>query len=129
MRNHSHAHPSHDHAHHDPVAGARSQHVVLDIGGDVGALIVQTDRALLGVEVEISPAGDDASRTHKQVLERASGGQSAPVLVFDNLAAGAYTLWIDGAAAARDVHVGGGAVAQLDWRTARDRRSPGVAGG
>jgi hypothetical protein len=128
MHNHSHAHPSHTHVHHDPVTGPRAQHVVLDIGGDIGALVVKTDRELLGVEVEISPAGDDAGRSHKQVLERASGGQSAPVLVFDNLASGAYTLWVDGVAAARDVHVVGGTVAELDWRATRDWWAPGVEG-
>jgi hypothetical protein len=31
--------------------------VVLDIGGDVGALVVSTPEALLGAELEICPAG------------------------------------------------------------------------
>ena len=46
------------------------QPVVLDLGDGVGALIVHTDPELLGDEVDISPAGDDGHRQHKQVLRR-----------------------------------------------------------
>jgi hypothetical protein len=92
--------------------------VVLDIGENVGALIVRTDSAMHGVEVEISPAGDDARRTHKQVLERQSAGQPAFTAVFDALPAGAYTLWTGGQPRTRGVAVEGGRVARLDWQEA-----------
>jgi hypothetical protein len=94
----------------------RVQPVVLDLGEGIGALIVHTDPALLGVEVEISPAGDDANRQHKEVLKRALGAATVHVLVYDNLPEGDYTLWIDGLPQARGVHVQGGSVAELDWR-------------
>jgi hypothetical protein len=68
--------------------------------------------------VEISPSGRDAQRRHKQVLERLTGGRPAFTLVFDGLIAGTYTLWVDDQPRAREVRVEGGAVAQLDWRTA-----------
>jgi len=94
------------------------QPVVLDLGDGFGALIVHTDPQLLGVEVEISPAADDADRQHKEVLRRAMGAGVATVLVYDNLREGEYTLWIDGEPRARSVRVASGEVAELDWRNA-----------
>ena len=105
----------HDHHHHD-AHEVRAQPVVLDLGDGVGALIVHTDPELLGVEIEISPSGDDADRQHKEVLMRSMGRETATVLVYDNLAAGSYTLWLDGEPWARDVQVAGGSVAELDRR-------------
>ena len=57
---------------------------VLDLGDGIGALIVHTDPELLGVEIEISPAGDDGQRQHKEVLQRVWAG-TVNVLVYDNL--------------------------------------------
>ena len=80
--------------------------MVLDIGGDVGALIVHAPADLLGTEVEISPAGEDDRRSHKDVLERRMGGRPAYTAVFDGLREGAYTLWSHDVAAhaRRDDH-------------------------
>lgn len=93
--------------------------VVLDLGGDFGALILHTDPALHGVEVEISAAGEDEGRSHKEVLEREINGEPAFTAVFDNVRSGSYTLWVDDIARTRDVLVTGGAVAELDWREER----------
>ncbi|HLM85683.1 MAG TPA: hypothetical protein VK272_05790 [Solirubrobacteraceae bacterium] len=124
---HSHGH-SHDHAHdhdhdHSHETGGEQRYserrhpeqVVLDIGGDVGALIVHTDASMIGIEVEISATGEDHRRTHKEVLEREIDGRSAPTLVFDGVRAGTYTLWMDDVACERDVVVTGGAVSELHW--------------
>jgi hypothetical protein len=101
----------------EPDAGRpHPQHVVLDIGGDAGALIVHTDPELLAVEVEISPAGHDEHRSHKQVLQRTAGDRPACTLVYDNLAEGRYTLWIDNTPRARDVQVIRAQITELDWR-------------
>jgi len=111
IHDHPHPHPSYsDHPH--------AQHVVLEIGEDIGALIVHTDAELLGTEVEISPSADDGRRSHKEVLERSMGGHSEHVLVFDALLEGTYTLWLGGTARARDVRISGGAITELDWRGA-----------
>ena len=107
-----------DRHHHDPRQ-VRARPVVLDLGEGVGALIVRTDPELLGVEVEISASGNDTARRHKQVLARTLGGETATVLVYDNLEEGDYTLWIEGAPWARGVRVSGGEVAQLDRRRAQ----------
>jgi hypothetical protein len=109
---HDHSHAGGHHQHHHPADEVRVQPVVLDLGDGVGALIVHTDPSLLGVEVEISPAGDDTARQHKEVLRRSMGPTVATVLVYDNLEAGDYTLWIDDRAVARDIHVGDGSVSE-----------------
>jgi hypothetical protein len=106
----------HEQHHHEDAGRVHARPVVLDVGGRMGALIVHTDPELIGAEVEISPAGDDRSRQHKQVLLREIGSATVPVLVYDNLPAGEYTLWLEGVAKSRNVRVPGGAVAELDWR-------------
>ena len=120
---HAHGH-NHDHAGHSHERYSdrpHSQHVVLELGDGIGALIVHTDPGLLGTEVEISRTGEDDLRSHKEVLERRINGRSTHVLVFDGLRAGCYTLWIDDLARARNVRVEGGEIAELDWREASDR--------
>jgi hypothetical protein len=107
---------------HHPVAehyAARShpEFVVLDIGGELGALIVRTDPDMHGVEIEISPSADQRRRSHKQVLERTIGDRPAFTAVFDALPAGRYTLWVDGKPCAHRVPVEAGAVAELDLRS------------
>ncbi len=114
---HDHDHGAGGHLHH-ALDGVRSGPVVLDLGSGVGALIVHTAPGLLGAEVELSPAGDDEMRQHKQVLQRPLGGSTATVLVYDNLPEGDYTLWLDGAEPVRGIHVTGGRVAELDRRHA-----------
>jgi hypothetical protein len=95
----------------------RSEHVMLELGDGVGALVVYADAELHAVEVEISPGDDDAARAHKQVHERLVQAQPLYAAVFDRLAAGAYTLWLDGAARTRDVRVDSAVVTEIDWRT------------
>ena len=116
------AHPHDGHVHGQPHFPAENhsarphpEFVVLDIGEDVGALIVHTDSEMHGTEVEISPAGDDVRRSHKDVLERRINGRPAFTAVFDGLKAGTYTLWTDGDPRARGVVIAGGEIAELDW--------------
>lgn len=120
---HSHAHPHGEHSHAPPQGGedyAARKHpefVALDIGGEVGALIVHTDPDMHGIEIEISASGEDDKRTHKQVLERNVGEHPAFTAVFDGLREGHYTLWVDDQPRARDVEVEGSRITELDWRT------------
>jgi hypothetical protein len=114
---HDHPHP-HPHDHHTAAHQPHTEPVVLDLGGDLGALVIYTDPRLLHTEIEISPAGDDAERSHKDVLERVLPGRSLYAAVFDRMRAGTYTLWHDGVAKSRGVEVEGGHVAELDWRSA-----------
>ena len=104
------------HSHQSCAPRSHPGFVVLDIGDEVGALIVCTDPELHGCEVEVSPTGDDHHRSHKEVLERRIGDHPAFTAVFDDLPAGTYTLWLQGDARARHVEINGGAIAELDWR-------------
>lgn len=121
MDTHGHNH-EHDHSHdHGPsgeenyAARRHPEHVVLDIGEDIGALILNTHAEMLGVEVEISATGEDDCRSHKDVLEREINGRPAYTAVFDNIREGTYTLWVDDIARERGVAVTGGAISELDW--------------
>ena len=105
-------------AHEHYAARKHPEFVVLDIGEDLGALIIHTDPELHGVEVEISPADHDEERSHKEVLERAIDGRPAFTAVFDKIPAGRYTLWVNDQPWAREVAVDGSKIAELDWRTA-----------
>jgi len=101
----------HNHHHeHRP----RSEPVVLEIGGELGALVVYADAALLYEEIEISPAGADDRRSHKEVLERVVGRRSVHAAVFDRVEAGVYTLWHRDEACARGIAVAGGVIEALD---------------
>ncbi len=117
-----HIHPVEDHS-----ARSHPEFVVLEIGEDLGALILHTDPAMHGIEVEISPSGEDVRRSHKQVLERRINGHAAFTAVFDGLAAGIYTLWVNGRERARGVLVEAGAITELDWRTCGRNDEPGGA--
>jgi len=110
-----HAHASGEENH---PARPHPEHVVLDIGEDLGALIVYTDAAMLGVEIEISPIGEDDRRSHKDVLQREINGRPAYTAVFDKVPEGTYTLWVADTARARNVAISGGEIAELDWRGA-----------
>lgn len=113
-----HGHHAHDHgtATENYSARRHPEHVILDIGDDVGALIVHTDGEMHGVEVEISATGRDDQRTHKDVLEREIAGRPAFTAVFDKVPQGSYTLWVGDLARARGVTVAGGVVTELNWK-------------
>lgn len=103
---------------HEQYSGRKHpEFVVLDIGEEIGALIIHADPELHGLEIEISPADDDEHRSHKEVLERDSGGKPAYTAVFDQLPAGTYTLWSEGVARLRGVAVAGGQIVELSWPT------------
>jgi hypothetical protein len=121
MHSHDHSHPhGHQSTEENYAARRHPEHVVLDLGGDIGALILHTRAEMLGVEVEISATGQDDQRSHKDVLEREINGRPAFTAVFDNIRQGTYTLWIDDVACERDVVVTGGSVSELDWSARSD---------
>jgi hypothetical protein len=102
----------------DHSTDARPEHVMLDLGPGVGALVLRTGADLHGAEIEISPSGSDEARSHKQVHERPAGGRSLYAAVFDRLPAGEYTLWLDDRPLRRDVAVAGAVVTQLEIQEA-----------
>jgi hypothetical protein len=89
--------------------------VMLDIGGDIGALVLITPQSLLGTEIEVSPADQDAVRTHVAIRERRGPGGTRYAGIYPSLVAGTYTVWDLDGNAADTVTIVGGQVAQLDW--------------
>lgn len=88
--------------------------VVLDIGGNAGALIIYAPRELDGTEIEVSARHPPGARTHAVVRERrAAGGCHAAV--YPALPAGDYTIWRDRLIPAGVVTILGGAVTQYHW--------------
>lgn len=111
----------------------RTEQVVLDIGGDIGALILYTKPEANGAEIEISPREHSHSqneghhhdsddhphhhhRAHNQVHERNFNGRVFFAAVYPELKAGEYDLWGDGDTPVDHVTIVGGQVAELDWR-------------
>jgi hypothetical protein len=92
------------------------EHTVLEIGDELGALVLYTDPDLVGTEPEISLTGHDDERQHKEVLERPVGGRSVYAATFDGLHEGTYTLWLHDEARTREVAIVGGRVSECDWR-------------
>lgn len=94
------------------VAGS----VILDIGADIGALVLIAPARMNGAEIEISRHGDPpAARTHSRVRERSPAGQASFAAVYPGLAAGEYTIWRDARTAAGAVPIRGGEVTTWIW--------------
>ena len=94
----------------------RGENVVLDVGGEIGALVVYTPADLAGQEIEISPVDGDGTRTHTEVHPRNIPGRTVYAGVFPQLKAGDYRLWPPGAEKGVSVRIQGGRVAELDLR-------------
>jgi hypothetical protein len=89
--------------------------VVMEVGGDIGAVIVYTPDVLAGLEVEILRRGDDHPFVHTEVRERRLPEGTIYAAVFPAVPAGDYTLLPLAALPALDVRVTGGRVAELSW--------------
>jgi hypothetical protein len=98
-----------------PLGPTQDASVVLDVGGDVGALVLYTPASLLGAEIEISPAGDPASRTHTAVRERRLPDRTLYAAVYPALVAGEHTLWQGPDDPAGTITVTGGRVTEVAW--------------
>ena len=93
-----------------------SETVVLNIGQDIGALIIYTEPELRGREIEVSPRGNAGARTHVEVLERRIDGRPVFAAVFPQLRAGEYDIRDTASNLPHVVTILGGEVATVDWR-------------
>jgi hypothetical protein len=129
---HAHGHTTHPHEHAtEEAAPASADNLLLDIGGDTGALIVHTAAHRDQAEIEISPADagrarthnacrthnagrtDHVARTHNVVRRREAAGGVSYAAVFPEVPAGDYVVWRDDDTPAGTVTVHGGAVASF----------------
>ncbi len=100
--------------HHHATGASPTGSVLLDIGGDVGALVLYVPATELGREIEVSPVGG-GRRTHAAVRERHVEGGHVYCVVIPGLVAGEYTIWADETTPAGSVTITGGTVTELDW--------------
>lgn len=70
--------------------------VVLDIGGDLGAAIVQTPATLVGLEIEIRREGTPWDGTHVAVRARSVPGGELYAALFPGLEQGRYEVRVRG---------------------------------
>jgi hypothetical protein len=90
--------------------------IMLDIGDDAGALVIYAPSDLRGQEIEISPAGSDASRQHVDILERKINERTVCAAVFPSLLPRVYSIWRPDGLPPEHVTVTAGSVAEVDWR-------------
>jgi hypothetical protein len=116
--NESDHHEHHHHAAHSTEARlppSTEGSVVMEVGGDVGALVVYAPDVLAGHEIELALRGDDHQFVHTEVRERRLPDGTIYAGVFPAVPAGEYTLLSIHALPALDVSVEGGRVAELTW--------------
>ena len=116
----------------NPFAGQGA--VMLDIGGDVGALVVSMPASMIGSEIEIDAVGaaprehdhghdhehghghGHHHRAHVAVVDRPVSDGSQPSLVFPELVEGSYELFDKGEETVLlTVEITGGQVTFLEW--------------
>ncbi len=100
--------------HHHATGASPTGSVVLDIGGDIGALVLYVPAAEIGREIEVGPVAG-GRRTHAAVRERHVEGGHVYCVVIPGLRAGDYTVWADETTPAGSVTITGGTVTELDW--------------
>jgi hypothetical protein len=90
--------------------------VVLDIGQDIGALIIYAGPELRGREIHVGARGTSAKRVHVEVLERRINHIRVFAAVFPRLHAGDYDIWESAPNPIGAITIVGGKVATVDWR-------------
>lgn len=88
---------------------------MLDIGGDIGALVLYTAPELEGLEIEVSLTSDLGTRTHTEVLRRTVNGNTFWAGVYAHLPEGDYRMWYDDPERETSFTITGGSVSELDW--------------
>jgi hypothetical protein len=111
----------------EPVARPHPEHVVLEIGGEIGALVVHAEPHELDLQIEICPSGQEqGKRAHQHILERPMPVQTMYAAVFTGLRQGSYTLLTHDQVRETEVMIRGGEVTTIDWRPRRE--SPTASG-
>lgn len=105
---------------HHTLQASPNASVVLDIGADVGALVLYVPATEHGREIEISRVGSSGRRTHAAVRERRLDRGAVHCVVYAGLDAGEYTIWADDTRPGGAATVIGGRVTELDWISVRD---------
>src|SRR6266849_9518231 len=95
------------------VERVHTENAVLDIGEDIGALVIYTGPEMLGKEIEVNPKGNATQKTHTAVLERRVNGRTTFAALFLALPEGDY---ITLTTPSSEITIIGGQVAELNWQ-------------
>jgi hypothetical protein len=102
-------------SHHHNYGPSYEGTVVLDIGGEVGALVVHTPDEMLGVEIDLVRNGEEQPFVHTAVRERRLPEGTVCAAVFMEVPQGEYILVGTGAHTSQPVTVTGGHVTETRW--------------
>ena len=111
---HAHEH-AHGHVHEPTLPPSGHGTVMLDIGDDVGALVVHTQAAFAGMEIELARRGQTNAFVHTEVRERRLPDGSVHAGVFPAVVAGDFTLLGAGGRPSCDVTISAGGVTEVHW--------------
>ena len=100
---------------HHTYAPSRQGTVLLDIGGEIGAIVVHTPPHLHGHRIEVSPAAEPRRRAHAAVRSRLVRGGVGYSMVLGGLRQGRYVVWRDADTPLGEIDVRGGSVAEVTW--------------
>lgn len=89
---------------------------VLDIGENIGALIIHCRPELRGKQIDISSQETPWQRVHTNVLERRADNRPVFAALFFSLLAGNYLIWGNKTEPVGEVAITGGQIAEIDWR-------------
>jgi len=119
---HSHASTEAPYVDEGPNAGP-AEALVLDIGGDIGALILYSEEACLGMEIDVTPVGAPRSHhMHTMIRRRRAADRELIAGVYPQLVEGTYTVWgIDGQPLG-EVDIVGGHVSEFQSYDCRSHR-------
>jgi hypothetical protein len=112
----SHGH-SHGHSHGWPAVHGGPP--VLDIGGDVGAMVATMAPTTVGLEVHLRSEHDSPVSVHTGVWERRLGDRTVTAAVFCELVEGTYWVLDGTGTPVRRVEITGGELTTVDLRDYR----------
>jgi hypothetical protein len=116
---HTHADGSHHHDHGDHGMvnhTVRGGPPVLDIGGDIGAMVVLMDPATAGTELHLRSEHEPPIAVHTGVWTRPHGTATVTAAVFVELVEGDYWVLDADGHDVRPVVIAGGALTEIDLR-------------
>ena len=89
---------------------------VLDIGGDIGAMVVLMDPATAGTELQLRSEHEPPIAVHTGVWNRPHGAATITAAVFPELVTGSYWVLDPGGHDVRSVAISGGELTEIDLR-------------
>lgn len=102
-----------------------AESLVLDIGDDIGALVLYADEEWLGREIDITPVGLSRSHhTHTMIRRRHAVDRAFVAGVYPDLRAGTYTVWGTDGVELAEVVIAGGQVTELQAGDCRRPEEP-----